>query len=78
MNPQYIEIVIKKLDEVLITEKENISESTQNTITEAKNALEEIQARQSGTAVSTEDKANYLQIIILVMEIFKSIADHYK
>ena len=78
MNLEYIKAIIKDIEEVLSSTESILSETDCNKLTQAKIDLEENLANQINADVSIEDKTNYLQILIMIIEIIKSISDHWK
>jgi hypothetical protein len=78
MNTDYIKAIIKDLDEVLTSKDSNFSESDFEKISQAKMELENNLKNKSNTEISVEDKANFIRIILLIIEIIRSISDHWK
>ena len=78
MNIHYIEAIIKDLNEVLTSTTSDLSESDFSKLSQAKSELEDRLAKQNDTDITIEDNTNYIQIVILIIEIIKNVSDHWK
>jgi len=78
MNIHYIKEIIKDLNEVLTSKTSDLSESDFNKLSHAKSELENKLTKQDEREITIEDKANYIQIVILIIEIIKNVSDHWK
>lgn len=78
MKTNYIEQVIKDIEEVLTSPDSQLTTADKNKLIQTKNRLQQSLAKTPTGGLTEQEKSAIIQALLIVMEVLKCVAEHYK